>query len=161
VPAAEPDDYLVAVDREIVPKCHSLPARSEICECACANAMIESAAPIVEIDGVPIELPAYSRKETHVLQSPYVHILRQAQTSKNPPESGIFFWLLKVEKSSPTGRWNSTACVERRGKSSTTPRSFQSVNVDGDIPILLASHQPRGAASSLSCDCPNDANRAR
>src|SRR5260370_22825550 len=71
-------------------------------------------------------MPAYSRKETPRLARPHdVHIPLQAQTSKNPPESGIFLAAQGRREPAPTGRWNSTACVERRDKSSTSRAAFQ------------------------------------
>src|SRR5713226_8984354 len=71
-------------------------------------------------------MPAYSRKETPRLERRHdVHSPLQAQTSKNPPESGIFLAAQGRREPGPDGRWNSTACVERRDKSSTSRATFQ------------------------------------
>src|SRR5882762_9096352 len=104
-------------------------------------------------------MPAYSRKETPRLAHRHdVHILLQAQTSKNPPESGIFLAAPGRKEPAPTGRWNSTPCVERRGKSSTNRATFQSVEVT--FQFCWHPTKPRGGLPAGACDCPNAANRA-
>src|SRR5260370_30299599 len=71
-------------------------------------------------------MPAYSRKETPRLGRRHdVHSPLQGQTSKNPLESGIFLAAQGRREPAPAGRWNSTACVERRDKSSTSHAKFQ------------------------------------
>src|SRR5436189_3972602 len=104
-------------------------------------------------------MPAYSRKETPRLARRHdVHIPLLAQTSKNPPESGIFLAAQCRREPAPAGRWNSTACAERRGKSSTSHATFQSVEVT--FQFCWHPTKPPGGLLAWACDCPNAANRA-
>lgn len=74
---------------------------------------------IVEIDGVPIRGQRIAARKHHVLDVAMAFIFTlQAQTSKNPPESGIFLAAQGRREPAPAG--------------------------GGDIPILLASHQAPG-----------------
>src|SRR6266705_76104 len=103
-------------------------------------------------------MPAYSRKETPRLGRRHeVHSPLQAQTSKNPPESDIFLAAQGRREPGPDGRWNSTACVERREKSSTSRATFQSAAVT----FQFGWHptKPPGGPPACACDCPNAANR--
>src|SRR5260370_31246675 len=101
-------------------------------------------------------LPRYSRKETPRLARRHdVHIRLQAQTSKNPPESGIFLAAQGRREPGLAGRWNSTACVERRGKSSTSRATFQSAAVT--FQFCLHPTKPPGGLPALAWDLPNAA----
>src|SRR5260370_32968305 len=102
-------------------------------------------------------MPAYSRKETPRLGRRHdVTVPLAAQTSKNPPESGIFLAAQGRREPGPDGRWNSTACVERHGKSSTSRATFQSVAVT--FQFCWHPTKPPGGPPASPCDCPNAAN---
>src|SRR5207237_10868140 len=99
-------------------------------------------------------MPAYSRKETPRLARRHdVHIPLQAQTSKNPPESGIFLAAQGRRELVPADRWSSTACVERRGKSSTSRATFQSVAVT--FQFSWHPTKPIGGPPAWAFDYPN------
>src|SRR5258707_11601504 len=103
-------------------------------------------------------MPAYSRKETPRLGRRHdVHSPLQAQTSKNPLESGIFLAAQGRREPGPDGRWNSTACVERRDKSSTSRGTLQLAAVT--FQFCWHPTKPPGGPPALACDCPNAANR--
>src|SRR5438132_13504633 len=103
-------------------------------------------------------MPAYSRKETRRLARRHdVHIPLQAQTSKNPPESGIFLAAQGRREPAPAGRWNSTVCVERRDKSSTSRATFQLAAVT--FQFCWHPTKPPGGPPASACDWPNDAKR--
>src|SRR5258708_37538667 len=105
-------------------------------------------------------MPACSRKETPRLGRRHdVHIPLQGQTSKNPPESGIFLAAQGRREPAPTGRWNSTACVERRDKSSTSRATFQLAAVT--FQFCWHPTKPLGGPPTIGFGCPQGTKRER